>query len=182
MEETIKKPVRIRKSKAVPKVIMPMEERTDQKLAIHPEEEEERRAEIAGDTLRSVRELFLNPVDYALPEEMKTARKAMLRNLAEARKRVHQRIPERITLNDMLLSSFNMLLNQVQRAEMNVGEDGKFPDERDAVWYMVQYEQCKLLATLTDLPVAGEGITYDMADITFFLTNSIDLDSQPPTT
>ena len=106
----------------------------------------------------------------------------MLRNLAEARKRVHQRIPERITLNDMLLSSFNTLLNQVQRAEMNVGEDGKFSDERDAVWYMVQYEQCKLLATLTDLPVAGEGITYDMADITFFLTNSIDLDSQPPTT
>ena len=178
MEEMIKKPVRIRKSKTVPKVITSLEERNDQKTAGYPEEEEERRAEIAGDTLRSVRDLFLNPVDYSLPEEMKAVRKAILRNLTEARKKVHQRALERITLNDMLLSSFNALLNQVQKAEISVGEEGKFPDRRDAVWYMVQFEQCKLLATLTDLPVAGEGITYDMADITFFLTNSIDLDRE----
>lgn len=79
-------------------------------------------------------------------------------------------------MNEMLLSSFNMLMIQVQKAVFS-GNDELFPDERDAIWFMVQYEQCKLLATLTNLPVHGEGMIYDMADITFFLANEIDVES-----
>lgn len=141
-----------------------------------------RREEMTVDTLKSVRETFLNPVEYALPDEMRTVRKEVFRTLGEARKRLQMRTPERITLNDMLLSSFNTLINQVQRAGAAGGENEPFPDERDAVWFMVQFEQCKLLATLTDLPVGGDGITFDMADITFFLANAIDLESEEPET
>ena len=43
-----------------------------------------RREEMTVDTLKSVREIFLNPVEYALPDEMRTVRKEVFRTLGEA--------------------------------------------------------------------------------------------------
>ncbi len=128
-------------------------------------------------TLRDVRGVFLCPVGYALPDELGTV-KDVLKELEEKAKLrlVSREETGEPTLNDMLLGSFNALMKQV--AELSRDNKAAFEDERDASLFLAEMELCRLLAKMTEPGEAGSQTAYDLADITFFLSNEIDMETE----
>lgn len=174
MDEQNRKPARPKKvplefPKKEKKPDIPADVSADlrEKMPENNEEETEK-------TLKEVVGFFLDPTDYALTDGMRNVKDMLGKMLCEARKVLKEEAAGKVAFNDMILSAFNSLLMQMIRLAGK--RDGIFDDRRDATWLLVQYELCSFMCRIRDYMGTEWKANDNMAEITYFLSNTIDLD------
>ena len=105
---------------------------------------------------------------------MRNVKDILGKMLCEARKVLKEEAAGKVAFNDMILSAFNSLLMQMIRLAGK--RDGIFDDRRDATWLLVQYELCSFMCRIWDYMGTEWKANDNMAEITYFLSNTIDLD------